>query len=170
MDEQQLYMALLVVYENNFRGLHWKLAGPNFHTNHLRFGDYYEKLGEFMDETAEQMIIQYKAPVSAQDALKILEADTETAILVDMNQDYDADIANKLAMVMFNQLYTRSIALAKSDSIPADVADVYMDHSRYYSLEAKYKLARTLNDFINKPDNAAPGLTEENEPAPMNEE
>ena len=72
MDEQELYMALLTVYENNFRGLHWKLSGHNFNNNHTRFSEYYEQLGTYLDETAEQMIIQGKTPVSSSRALDIL--------------------------------------------------------------------------------------------------
>ena len=34
--------------------------------------------------------------------------------------------------------------LATDDSLPADVADVFMDHARYYRIEGLYKLQRTL--------------------------
>lgn len=167
MDEQELYMALLTVYENNFRGLHWKLSGHNFNNNHTRFGDYYEQLGTYLDETAEQMIIQGKTPISSSRALDILNQDNISAILIDMSLDYTGDEANRAAAMMFEQLHGHALSLATSDSIPADTADVYMDHAKYYSIEGKYKLARALQIKAEQsPATPAPGVTEE----PMNEE
>ena len=52
MEKFALYLALLTIYENNCRQLHWKLSGNGFHTAHGRFGTYYDQLGTFMDETA----------------------------------------------------------------------------------------------------------------------
>lgn len=165
MNEQELYMALLTIYENNFRGLHWKLSGHNFNNNHTRFSDYYEQLGTFLDETAEQMIIQGMTPVSSSRALDILNQTDVNAILVDMSLDYTGDEANRAALMMFEQLHGHALSLATSDDIPADTADVYMDHAKYYSIEGKYKLARFMIKKAPEPT-PAPGVSE----APLNEE
>ena len=52
----ETYHALLTLTENNMRVIHWKLKGDDFNVTHSRYGMYYEKLGEMMDETAEQIM------------------------------------------------------------------------------------------------------------------
>ena len=159
MCPQTLYMALLTLYENNLRGLHWKLAGPNFNKDHLRFGDYYDQLGTFLDETAEMMITMGIPPVSVMMIHEILSGDDVNAISIDMSRDYTGEAANTAAQQMFTQLYEKAAALAKDDSLPVDVQDVYMAHAKYYRIECLYKLQRTLANQTGEPnpaDNPAP--------------
>lgn len=144
MDKQVKYLALLTLHENNLRGLHWKLQGPSFATDHARFGGYYEKLGHFMDETAEQMISLGLQPIGVMNLPEILESDEINTSCVNMDKDYNSYAANLAAMNIFNELYACAAELAEDESLPVDVRDVYTDHAAYYRIEAKYKLSRTV--------------------------
>ncbi|MCM1295225.1 MAG: hypothetical protein NC311_06760 [Muribaculaceae bacterium] len=144
MDKQVVYLALLTLHENNFRGLHWKLHGPSFNTDHLRFGEYYEKLGQFMDETAELMISMGVAPVGVAGLMNILNSDEVNTSYIDMEKNYSADAANVAAKQIFNELYGYAADLAKDESIPVDMQDIYAGHAAYYRIEGMYKLGRTL--------------------------
>lgn len=166
MCPQTLYMALLTLYENNLRGLHWKLMGPNFNMDHLRFGDYYDKLGCFLDETAEMMISMGISPISVMSLNDILSSDEINAIAIDMSKDYTGEAANIAAQQMFTQLYEKAAALAKDDSLPVDVQDVYMAHAKFYRIECLYKLQRTLSQQTDAP-NPANNPQPEPEPAPV---
>lgn len=139
MDEMRLYLSLLTIYENNMRMLHWKLAGHGFHTAHERFGKYYEELGTYMDETAEQIISLGGTPVNAAEAISIVRESDVDAFLIESNRDYDKESANAAAKKMFDQLYA---AASEIDDIPDDVEDVFVGHMRYYRLEGAYKLGR----------------------------
>lgn len=154
MQSLRTYMAMLTLYENNFRILHWKLAGAEFHKTHERFGDYYDQLGTFMDETAEQMITLGETPVSSRDALSILQGETGfTAVMIDPALDYSADAANHAAYHMFEQLreMAAEFADADDDELPIEVSDVFMDHARWYRIEGMYKLQRA-NTTATKPN------------------
>lgn len=143
MDKQIKYLALLTLHENNLRGLHWKLQGPSFATDHARFGGYYEQLGHYMDEAAEQMITLGIQPIGVLDLPGILESDDINTSRVNMDKDYNAYAANIAAMNIFDELYACAAELADDESLPVDVRDVYTEHAAYYRIEAKYKLART---------------------------
>lgn len=146
MTDIRTYMAYLTLYENNFRILHWKLAGPHFHCNHERFGGYYDHLGTLLDETAEQAITIGLAPVSSRDALTLLDADINTAIIIDPTLDVSGEAADVAANHMFEQLRSMASEIATDTSIPPEVADVFMDHARYFRIEGTYKLGRTLTE------------------------
>lgn len=146
MADQRMYMAYLTLYENNFHVLHWKLAGPEFHKTHERFGDYYDKMIDLMDETAEQIMTCGQQPVSMSEALQMLQFGDGNAIVIDPNMDYSNDAADRAAMQMFTQLHTMAAELADADDdeLPIDVSDVYLGHAKYFRIEGLYKLARKL--------------------------
>jgi len=144
MDKQVVYLALLTLHENNFRGLHWKLHGPSFNVDHLRFGDYYEKLGQFMDETAELMISMGVSPIGVAGLMNVLNSDEVNTSYIDMEKDYSAESANIAARQIFLELYNCAADLAKDESIPVDVQDIYAAHAAYYRIEGMYKLGRIL--------------------------
>ena len=138
------YMAVLTVYENNFRVLHWKLCGRDFHVTHSRFGDYYDEMGTFLDETAEQILSLGGTPVNSHEALAMLESSNTNVIVIDPSSDYSSEAADTAALQMFTTLYGMSSALMSDSSIGQDVQDVFLQHSKYYRLEGFYKLKRAM--------------------------
>lgn len=146
MASQATYMALLTLFENNMRVLHWNVCGKNFAKDHTRFADYYEQLGEFMDQAAEQMITVGENPVNLTAVTDILQNDEVNAFIIDPKTTYSGHAANVAAKQMFEMLYKQAVELADEDDLPMDVCDVYMDHARYYRIEGTYKLGRALID------------------------
>lgn len=144
MDDMKLYFAALTLYENNMRILHWKLHGPEFHKTHERFADYYEQLGDYMDETAEQMITLGMNPCSSAEALNIVRDSEIDGFVLDGNLDFDMQTAESASYKMMSQLYTLAEELESEDDLPVDVQDVFTAHARYFRIEGLYKLARRL--------------------------
>lgn len=142
MTDLRTYLAYLTLYENNFRVLHWKIAGPNFHTTHERYGAYYDKLGAMLDETAEQMITVGATPVAMTEALSLLDETETTAITVNPALEISPEVADTAAAHMFEQLRAMAAELASNTTFPPEVADVFMDHARYFRIEGTYKLGR----------------------------
>jgi len=151
LEDMRKYMAFVTIYENNFRVLHWKLSGCDFQTAHPRYGDYYDHMGDMLDEVAEQIISMGGNPVNAKEALGMLEASTDRAIIIDSAEDYSACAADTAASIMFNTLYDLAVTMCKTDDIPVDVQDMFIQHSKYYRIENKFKIARTM--IITKSDN-----------------
>ena len=143
-DKMRLYLAALTIYENNMRILHWKLRGPDFHNTHERFGDYYEELGKYMDEAAEQIISMGGDPVNSSDAMEIVRQSDLNGFVLKADADYPDDSAENAAYNMMEQLYKLSSELAGDDSLPIDVSDVFMGHAKYFRIEGMYKLARRI--------------------------
>lgn len=143
MDKLKLLMALLTIYENNFRVLHWKLSGTGFHTAHERYGGYYDSLGDHMDMIAEQIISLGGKPVNMQEALSTIESSNIHAIIIAPNESYHVEAADRAAYTMFNLLYQIADEINNSDLMP-DVIDVTTELARYYRVEGYYKLGRAL--------------------------
>lgn len=146
MADMKTYLSALTIYENNMRIIHWKLHGPDFHKTHERFGDYYDTLGKYMDETAEQMISMGMNPVNSTEACDVLQNDSMDAFTLSGEMDFDPMSAEKTAYRMFSQLYEMAAELANTESLPVDVQDVFMGHAKYFRIEGLYKLARRIAD------------------------
>lgn len=144
MDKLSLYLALLTLYENNCRQLHWKLSGKGFHTGHERFGTYYDQLGTFMDETAEQAITMGQSPVNVADAMTLVQESDVDGLIINGSEDYCGKAANVAAHKMFTQLYNLSTEILKDEALAEDVRDVFMGHAKWYRIEGLYKLGRAL--------------------------
>ena len=67
-------IAVVTVYQHNFRILHWRCVGAHFDTIHELMQKYYENLGEYLDELTEFLMMNSDGtPKSLPKALSILE-------------------------------------------------------------------------------------------------
>lgn len=66
--------ALLMVYSHNFHMLHWLASGEEFHTQHDKAFEYYEKLSEDVDYIVEASMRHDEFPVGYQEAYELLES------------------------------------------------------------------------------------------------
>lgn len=141
----ETYHALLTLTENNMRVIHWKLKGGDFNVTHSRYGMYYEKLGEMMDETAEQMITMGHTPMNISNALMHLGKDIGVdATIMNPELDYNSQIADETTYKMFKELYNFAARLAVDAALPADVQDIFMGHAKWFRIEGLYKLGRSI--------------------------
>lgn len=167
-----MYHALLTLAENNMRIIHWKLIGPDFHEAHARYGEYYEQLGVFMDETAEQMITLGYAPMNMSNALMLLGKDTGVhATIMNPELSYTSKVADEVTKKMFDELYDFAIHLAVDAVLPSDVQDVFMNQAKWFRITSIYKLSSTISfttGYSEKPKEAEE--TAPNESEVQNEE
>lgn len=141
----ETYHALLTLTENNMRVIHWKLKGNDFDVVHPRYGMYYEKLGEMMDETAEVMITMGHVPMNISNTLMHLGKDIGVnATIMNPELDYTSKIADETTYKMFKELYDFASHLAVDAALPADVQDIFMGHAKWFHIEGLYKLGRTV--------------------------
>lgn len=141
----ETYHALLTLTENNMRIIHWKLKGNDFDVVHPRYGMYYEKLGEMMDETAEVMITMGHIPMNISNTLMHLGKDIGVdATIMNPELDYTSKIADETTYKMFKELYDFASHLVVDAALPADVQDIFMGHAKWFRIEGLYKLGRTV--------------------------
>lgn len=69
MKSIQFLQALFTIYSNNFRMLHWKACGENFDSGHAIAEDYYNKLGDDIDDIAEVMMRENEIPLTLEECL-----------------------------------------------------------------------------------------------------
>lgn len=152
----ETYHALLTLTENNMRVIHWKLKGDDFDVVHPRYASYYEKLGEMMDETAEQMITMGHIPMNISNTLMHLGKDIGVdATIMNPELDYTSRIADETTYKMFSELYDFASHLAVDAALPTDVQDVFMGHAKWFRIEGLYKLGRRVNAPVVVPQEAS---------------
>ena len=141
----ETYHALLTLTENNMRVIHWKLKGGDFNVTHSRYGMYYEKLGEMMDETAEQMITMGHTPMNISNTLMHLGKDIGVdATIMNPELDYTSQIADETTYKMFKELYNFAACFAVDAALTADVQDIFMGHAKWFRIEGLYQLGRSI--------------------------
>lgn len=162
-------LAILTVYENNFRILHWMRGGDVFHKDHERLGDYYEQMGDFMDQIAEYLIAEGGTPCNTAEALNIISQDSVAFVQAESGRSYDGRTADEMSLVMFNQLYEATIdAIDKVQQSrhAKSLEDLLTTQSQYYYVEGFYKLGRRLGATVN---NQAPQQPEVRQPMVISE-
>lgn len=91
MKNFQLLQALFTIHADNFRMLHWKACGENFDRAHAIAADYYEMLGNDIDDIVEVMMrVDIKPLTTPQcyEAKKDIELDMFEA---DPDEDYELE-------------------------------------------------------------------------------
>lgn len=69
MKNIQFLQALFTIYSSNFRMLHWKACGENFDSGHAIAGDYYDKIGDDIDDIAEVMMRENIIPLTLEECI-----------------------------------------------------------------------------------------------------
>ena len=58
------YLADLAVESHKLQSYHWYVKGPDFFQAHAKLEEYYDQVGEFVDEVAEAMLMSGMKPAS----------------------------------------------------------------------------------------------------------
>lgn len=137
MDAYIDLLKLFKVGANNVQILHRHLAGENWFSNHLKLGEYYDKLQEDLDKYAEiGLSIEIDEPTMQQslDTYKEIEIKNRN-----INDSY----------LIVKQLFNDIVAqINRIENIPKDVISELEETQNYYRVESDYKLFRaTMNDI-----------------------
>ena len=97
--------ALLRLYEQNFRNLHWNAKGEDFNDSHKSITtEYYEMLAEDVDKVAEILSMLGKNPCNYPQALEIINADPGKFVIVDSEKLYTRKEIIEISAIMFNDI------------------------------------------------------------------
>lgn len=70
--ELRVFLAVLLLYENNFRLLHWKAKGPYFKIMHEQADELYNKIHQDIDRIAEMTMRMGQNPPDQMEGTKLL--------------------------------------------------------------------------------------------------
>lgn len=139
----KLLSALLIVYSHNFHVLHWLASGVEFHTQHDKASEYYEKLAEDADYITEALMRFDEMPPSFKGAYELLDSasDKEFKIiepdgLITMEQFVDETelLLTDVLYVIESLLEDELIQSVKSAGIRSQLETMH----DYYDLQVRY--------------------------------
>lgn len=136
MNEYQRLCAFLkIVYANLFT-LHHNLVGGNWFGDHEHLQDYYERIGNMLDELVERgLSLGYKEP-GINEAVLAFSNDILPCV------DREKDTSFRYVIAAFRSA-AGMMNLAKA-IVPPDVQNKLEEFIYYLNFEADYKLARLL--------------------------
>jgi DNA-binding ferritin-like protein len=133
--------AMLRLYEQNFRNLHWNSIGLEFNDSHKNITtEYYEMLSETVDEVAEILCMVDEDPANYMEAINILNGSSKKYLIVDSNKKYTkADIVNE-SQTMLVDICNSLAVIASSIEEPeyAGIKSGLEDMLYKYSKEKMY--------------------------------
>jgi len=97
--------ALLRLYEQNFRNLHWNAKGEDFNDSHKSITtEYYEMVSEDVDKIAEILAMLGTNPCNYPQAMEIISNQQEKYIIVDNTKLYTRAEIIEVSQIMFNDI------------------------------------------------------------------
>lgn len=97
--------ALLRLYEQNFRNLHWNAKGEDFNDSHKSITtEYYEMVSEDVDKIAEILAMLGTNPCNYPQAMDIIGQQAEKYLIVDNSKLYTRAEIIEISEIMFNDI------------------------------------------------------------------
>ena len=142
----RIFLSVLLIYQHNFRILHWNACGCHFDTIHELANNYYNTLSEYIDKIAEIAIRLNQKPVDYKEAAELLESyDGHDFTMLEADKDYDDNAFTAQCDTMFADVLTCIEELLKSSELE-DVKNVGIKadlESMYSEVDLQYR-------YINK--------------------
>ena len=140
MNELLKLFNTLVLYNYNFRVLHWKVVGLDFGTKHELMDDYHSELNSMTDEIAEIILMLHGSLPSFQGINMYAQNDaSETYTMLSGEDTFTVERLLEISRKMFTQLIDFYEAAIKSD-LPGDIVNKLQEHQYWLRKETRYKL------------------------------
>lgn len=144
MKDLKILFAALVCYRHNIHILHWKCIGHKFDMLHSLFDEYNDKIGDFIDDIGEMLLVNGENPLGLDECLKILTDDDTHFLILNSNEDYDCEKALNALNMMFNTLLELYDELTDDDDISSDCISKLDEHKYWIRIENNYKNKRRM--------------------------
>lgn len=139
--------AMLRLYEQNFRNLHWNSIGLEFNDSHKNITtEYYEMLSETVDEVAEILCMVNIDPVNYMEAMAILDGSSMKYLIVDSKKKYTKGEIVTESQTMLTDICNSLATIASSieEPIYAGIKSGLEDMLYKYSKEMMYLNKRRM--------------------------
>jgi DNA-binding ferritin-like protein len=141
--------AVLRIYEQNFRNLHWNSKGIEFNDSHKNITtEYYEMIAADVDKVAELLAIMGIDPFNYLEAAEYVTKSEVKYFIVDSKTHYSKLEICKFADIMLNDICTiLSAAIEEiTDPINAGIRSELETLLFKYTLEARYLNKRRIEE------------------------
>lgn len=101
---ERLLLAILIVYQQNFKILHWCASGSEFHTQHDQANKYYSKLENDIDNVAEICMMNDIRPLNTKEAFTMLDKSSEKYLQLHTEEDYNMEDFISYTKIMFESI------------------------------------------------------------------
>ena len=143
MNELNRLLNCLIFYSNNFRVLHWNMAGKDFDADHILADDYRKMLDDYIDEIAEIILMTGGRINNFIEVCENIKDDDEHYFLADSSKSYDRITFYEAIDKMFSHLI-KLYEDARED-VSDDIASTLDDHTYTIRKELSYKNKRRLS-------------------------
>ena len=141
--------AVLRIYEQNFRNLHWNSKGLEFNDSHKNITtEYYEMLSDDVDKIAEILAVLGVDPFNYLEAAEYITKSETKYFIVDSHAHYNKLEICKFADIMLNDICNiLAAAIEELDQpINAGIKSELETLLYNYTLQAKYLNKRRLEE------------------------
>lgn len=143
----KLLDALLRLYEQNFRNLHWNSVGEDFNDSHKSITtEYYEMLSKDVDFIAEVLCMYNTNPVNYMEAAEMISSAESKYLLVESGRKYTRKEICEYADVMFKDIckLLSEIIAQVQNPMDAGIKSELETMLYRYTLQSRYINARRL--------------------------
>ena len=139
MNEYERLIAYMKVAYNNMTTLHRHLVkDAGWFGNHAQLGEWYEEIGEQLDDLTERGLALRYAEPSIKDAVLYFSSDVIATTPRRLEETYT------MAMEIFRGI--AGMMGAAEPITPRDVQNKLQEYEYFWNKEANYKLAHALGD------------------------
>ena len=141
--------AVLRIYEQNFRNLHWNSKGLEFNDSHKNITtEYYEMISADVDKVAELLAILGVDPLNYLEAAEYVTKSEVKYFIVDSKTHYTKLDICKFADIMLNDICNILAAAIEetTDPINAGVKSELESLLYNYTLQARYINKRRIEE------------------------
>ena len=142
-----LFDAILRLYEQNFRNLHWNSAGMEFNDSHKDITTgYYEMISKDVDDVAEILHMLNVYPLNYIEAANMIMKAEKQYYVVNSSTNYSRGDICKAADIMLRDIceMLAEIIQALEDPLDAGIKSFFEDMLFRYTKEARYLNKRRL--------------------------
>ena len=143
----KLLDAVLRLYEQNFRNLHWNSVGLEFNDSHKNITtEYYEMVSEDVDAVAEILCMFNVNPANYIEAYDMISKSESKFLIVDSNKKYTKAEIVDLSETMLKDICELVAAIITQIQNPLDagIKSEFESMLFKYSKEARYLNARRM--------------------------
>ena len=149
----RIFLSVLIIYQHNFRILHWKASGHNFNMIHEWADSYYSRLNDYIDKVAEIAMRLNQQPVDYKEAAELLESYKDHDFtMLEADSDYFIDCFIECSDTMFKDILTCIEELLKSSELE-DIKNVGIKadlETMYSEIDLQYRYINERRKIKNK--------------------
>lgn len=145
MSTMQKLLAISVLYQHNYRVLHWKVCSTDFDPVHALMDSYVSEFGEFIDKFAEMSMMIGMNPIAIHEIDSVLSSMTARAMSISSDKNYTPKEVFELSGRMLTTLQEMVREELTNESLPRGIQSELEVIDYWITKELNYKNKQRLS-------------------------